>query len=129
YNLNGIGAAYDDRVTRGGPALRRNFRQSAFLGFETDGRKPVTGVLQGFFALKDASGSSEWGVDPAVNFRAGGNVQGSVTLNYFEGVNDQQWYNNYATPGGTAYTFARLEQTTMGVTTRLDYTMTPTLSL
>lgn len=129
YNVNGLGAVYDDRVTRGGPALRRNFRQNVWLGFETDRRAAVTGVLQGFYVFRDVSGSEEWGVDPQLRFRAGGNVQGSVTLNYFEGVNDQQWYNNFATPGGTAYTFARLEQQTLGVTTRLDYTMTPTLSL
>lgn len=129
YNVNAIGPSYDDRVTRGGPAVRRNLRQNTWFGFETDGRKPVTYVLQGFAVFKDESGSSEWGVDPSVNFRAGGNVQGSVALNYYQGVNDQQWYNNYPSGGGTAYTFARLEQTTAGITTRLDYTMTPTLSL
>lgn len=128
FNVNGIGEVYDDRVTRGGPALRRNLRANTWLGFETDQRKPLQYVAQGFFVFRDASGSSDWGVDPALRFRAGGNVQGSVTVNYSESVNDQQWYNNYATPGGTAYTFARLEQTTVGVTTRLDYTMTPTLS-
>lgn len=129
YNVNGIGAAYDDRVTRGGPALRRNFRQNAWFGFQTDGRKPLNTVMQGFVVFRDVSGSHEWGLDPSLQFRAGGNVQGSVSLNYAETVNDQQWYNNYPTPGGTAYTFARLEQTTLGITTRLDYTMTPTLSL
>lgn len=129
YNVNGLGEVYDDRVTRGGPALRRNFRHNTWLGFETDERKPVQYTLQGFAVFTDASGSSEWGLDPSVSFRAGGNVQGSVTFNYYEGVNDQQWYNNYADVGGTSYTFARLDQTTMGITSRLDYTMTPTLSL
>jgi hypothetical protein len=129
FNLNGFGEAYDDRVTRGGPALRRNFRSSSFVGFQTDERKSITYVMQGFMLFRDVSGSSDWGVDPEMRFRAGGNVQGSVSLNYSQGVNDQQWYDNFSTPGGTAYTFARLDQTTMGVTTRLDYTMTPTLSL
>ncbi len=129
YNVNGLGAVYDDRVTRGGPALRRTFRSSAFLGFETDERKALQYVMQGFVAFRDVAGSSDWGVDPEMRFRAGGNVQGSVSLNYSESVNDQQWYNNFSAPSGTAYTFARLDQTTMGVTTRLDYTMTPTLSL
>lgn len=129
YNVNGVGEVYDDRVMRGGAALRRNFRQNVWFGFETDGRKPVTYVAQGFAVFKDVSGSHEWGFDPMLRFRAGGRVQGSVALNYSESVNDQQWYNNFNTPGGVAYTFARLEQKTAGITTRLDYTMTPTLSL
>ena len=129
YNVNGVGATYDDRVTRGGPALRRNFRQNAWLGFETDGRKPVSAVLQGFVVFPDVSGSREWGLDPELNFRAGGNVQGSLSLGYYRGLNDQQWYNNFSTPGGPVYAFARLDQTTLSMTARLDYTMTPTLSL
>jgi len=85
-------------------------------------------VLQGFYVLPDVSGSTEWGVDPSVRFRVASRVQGSVGLHYSEVTNDQQWYNNFSTPGGTAYTFARLEQRTSSVTARLDYTMTPTLS-
>lgn len=127
--MNGIGAVYDDRVTRGGPALRRNTRHNAWFGFETDGRKPVSFVAQGFYVWCDVSGSQDWGVDPGISWRAGGRMQGSLEFNYYEGVNDQQWYGNFAGPTGTAYTFARLDQTTMGITSRLDYTMTPSLSL
>ncbi len=129
WNVNGIGATYDDRVARGGPALRRNMRQNGWFGFETDGRKPVSFVAQGFFVLPDVSGSKDWGVDPSVRFRVASSVQASVGVHYSESVNDQQWYNNFATAGGTAYTFAHLEQKTTSLTARVDYTMTPTLSL
>jgi hypothetical protein len=129
YNVTGVGEVYDDRVMRGGAALRRNLRQNVWFGFETDNRKSVSYTSQGYVVFRDVSGSSVWGVDPAVRFRAGGRVQGSVAFNYSEETNDQQWYNNFNTPGGVAYTFARLEQKTAGITTRLDYTMTPTLSL
>ncbi|MBX3132014.1 MAG: carbohydrate binding family 9 domain-containing protein [Gemmatimonadaceae bacterium] len=129
FNVNGIGEVYDDRVMRGGAALRRNQRVNTWFGFETDRRKSVAYVTELWAVFKDVSGSYNWGVDPMLHFRAGGRVQGSVALNYSESVNDQQWYNNFNTPGGVAYTFARLEQKTAGVTTRLDYTMTPALSL
>lgn len=128
WNVNGIGAAFDDRASRGGPALRRNFRQNGWAGFETDARKAVSYVAQGFYVLPDVSGSKEWGVDPQVRFRVASSVQASVGMHYSESTNDQQWYNNFATPGGTAHTFARLEQKTTSVTARVDYTVTPTLS-
>ena len=129
FNVNGIGEGYDDRTARGGPALRRNLRSSSYAGFETDGRKPVSFVLQGYVALRDQGGSHGFGVDPEVSFRIAGNIQGSIGLSYNESTEDAQWYNNVAAPSGTAYTFAHLDQTTTSVTARLDYTLTPTLSL
>ncbi|MBX3173677.1 MAG: carbohydrate binding family 9 domain-containing protein [Gemmatimonadaceae bacterium] len=129
WNVNGIGEVYDDRSARGGPALRRNLRQNGWFGFETDGRKPISLVLQGFFVLPDASETSEWGVDPSIAFRIASSVQGSLGLGYYWSKNDQQWYGNFDTPTGRAYTFARLDQRTTSLTARLDYTMTPTLSL
>jgi hypothetical protein len=129
WNVNGIGAAYDDRVARGGPALRRNFRQNGWFGFESDGRKPVILVAQGYYSLPDVSGTQEWGVDPEVSFRVASSVQASMGIHYSQFTNDAQWYNNFPTAGGTAYTFAHLEQKTTSLTARVDYTMTPTLSL
>ncbi|MGD0485317.1 MAG: DUF5916 domain-containing protein, partial [Gemmatimonadales bacterium] len=40
-----------------------------------------------------------------------------------------QWYNNYGSGAATHYTFARLDQSTIGVTLRLNYTFTPNVSL
>jgi hypothetical protein len=85
--------------------------------------------MQGFVVFKDASGSSDWGIDPSVNFRVASRVQAEVGLHLSAGVNDAQWYGNETDVSGTHYTFARLSQRTSAITTRLDYTMTPTLSL
>ncbi len=129
WNLNAIGASYDDRASRGGPALRRNFRQNGFFGFETDGRKAVSGVLQGYYVMKDVSGSTEFGLDPSVSFRIASRIQSEIGLSYNAGTYDAQWYGNQTVAGVTHYTFARLEQRTSSVTARVDYTLTPTLSL
>ncbi len=129
YNLNNLGESYDDRAARGGPAVRRNFRQNVFFGFETDGRKSTSYVLQGYYVFRDVSGSQFWGVDPEFNYRLASRVQGSVGLSYNESTDDAQWYNNYATSTGTAYTFARLQQRTASITARMDYTLTPTMSV
>jgi hypothetical protein len=43
---------------------------------------------------------------------------------------DRQWYGNFTDRGGaTHYTFAHLEQRTTALTTRIDFTATPTLTL
>lgn len=129
YNVSGLGEAYDDRAARGGPALRRATRANGWFGFATDGRKATTVSLQGYYLPADVAGSTEWGVDPSLNFRVASQVQASVGLNLSAGTAGQQWYRNIRDAGGTHYTFARLDQRTSAVTARLDYTMTPTLSL
>ncbi len=129
FNVNALGASYDDRAARGGPALRRNLRQNMWFGFESDGRKPVSFVLQGYGVFPDVSESSEWGIDPSINMRMASSVQASVGLHLSAGTYDNQWYGNFTDGTGTHYTFARLQQRTSSVTARVDYTMTPTLSL
>ena len=64
-----------------------------------------------------------------MRFRVASRMQGSLGLGFYKTVNDQQWYANVTDGGGTHYAFARLDQTTMALTGRFDYTMTPTLSL
>lgn len=129
FNVNGIGESFDDRASRGGPALRRNLRRNGWLGFQTDQRSPLNATLQGYFVLADVSGSTEWGIDPSLNFRVASRLQGSVGLHLSAGTYDAQWYRNTTDASGTHYTFARLDQRTTSLTTRVDYTMTPTLSL
>ncbi|MFN0097145.1 MAG: DUF5916 domain-containing protein [Gemmatimonadaceae bacterium] len=129
FNANGIGEVYDDRAARGGPAVRRPLRRNTWLGFETDGRKSVSGTLQGYFSPADEAGTTEWGIDPSLNFRVASRLQAEVGLHLSAGTLGQQWYGNVTDAQGTHYTFARLGQRTTSLTARVDYTMTPTLSL
>ncbi len=129
FNVGGLGRVYDDRAARGGPAVRRPLRKNTWFGFETDGRKSVSGVLQGYYVFKDESGTTEWGMDPSVNFRVASQLQAEIGLNLSASTLGQQWYGNVTDAQGTHYTFARLQQRTSSITARFDYTMTPTLSL
>jgi Domain of unknown function (DUF5916) len=129
YNVNAIGPSFDDRAARGGPALRRNQRHNTWFGFESDGRKAASFTLQGYYVFKDVSGTTEWGMDPAVNFRVASRMQAEISLNLSAGNYDAQWYGNVTDVAGTHYTFARMQQRTSAITTRFDYTVTPTLSV
>jgi hypothetical protein len=128
YNVNRIGETYDDRMSRGGPAVRRDISHNVWAWFETDTRKSVSFVWDSWGMLPDVAGSSEYGFGPGVNFRLASQMQGSVRLNHNVGSYAQQWYGNYTTPD-TAYAFAQLDQKTTSITARFDYTMSPTLSL
>jgi len=52
-----------------------------------------------------------------------------LSLNWTRNRSDAQWYGNYTdTTGAWHYTFAHLDQTTVGVVVRLNYTISPNMS-
>jgi hypothetical protein len=128
---NAIGASFDDRAARGGPAVRVSPRWNLFTGWEGDARWAVSpNVFAGRFG-GDGGRSRGWWVGPGVEMRVASRVSSSLGLNFERNRNDWQWVGNVGDAGAdtTRYTFARLDQTTMSVTTRLNLTATPTLSL
>jgi hypothetical protein len=68
-------------------------------------------------------------VEPQVNVRASSRLDVRVGAFYEASINDNQFRGNITDNAGTHYTFARLDQSTMSLTSRLNFTATPTLSL
>ena len=130
-NLNGNGTLYDDRAARGGPAVRKSPSRNVWMGVETDTRKRMYGNLFMGTGRADDGRGRDWYVDPSVTFRLASRMSGTFGVYYSEMVNDNQWRQNYgaATSDTTHYTFARLDQSTMSVSARVNYTFSPALSL
>jgi hypothetical protein len=79
----------------------------------------------------DEGRSNGWWVEPSVNVRVASQFSASVGASYNASTNDSQWYGNFGAAGAdtTHYAFARLEQRTLSLTTRLNFTASPTLSV
>ncbi|HEX2721544.1 MAG TPA: DUF5916 domain-containing protein [Gemmatimonadaceae bacterium] len=130
-NLNDFVTTYDDRVARGGPALRNTSSWEMWGGMESDSRKAYTyNVFAGTYGGDLGRSSGKW-VEPGAQFRIGSQFSGSLGVSFNHSINDAQWRANFGVAGvdTTHYTFARLDQKTVSLTTRMNYTATPTLSL
>ena len=69
-------------------------------------------------------------LSPGLQFRLSSRCSASASANYDHNVNDDQWHSNVSSAGGaTHYTFARLDQTTLSMNGRVNFTASPTLSL
>jgi hypothetical protein len=126
FNVNGQG--FNDRLTRGGPGgyVPGNLNQWMYL--DTDDRKPITlNVFASWF--NDWGKSAGWDVGPQLTWRPKRalSVSGGFSVN--RNVNDAQWVENVEAADGTHYVFGRIDQTTVSLTTRVNYTLTPTLTL
>ena len=129
-NYNDFTPTYNDRYARGGPAVRNAQSTNFWSGIESDSRKK-TNLYFWFGGYRGDEGKTTgWYVNPELATKIGSQLSASIGLNYSRDINDSQWRANFGESGvdSTHYTFARLDQKTVSMTTRIDYTATPTLS-
>lgn len=126
---NNIGGAYSDRDSRGGPVVYMPARLQSWMGLSGDRRRAVSPSINAFASRRFDGLGSSWNVGTGVQARVGSQFNGSLNVNYSRNIDDQQWNGNFVDAGVSSYTFARLYQATSSITMRLNYTVTPTLSV
>ena len=127
--INNVVPTYSDRDARGGPVVYLPRRVQMWSGLEGDSRQAITPTLNFSGSRRTDALSSNWNASLGARFRMGGQLNGSLNFSYSRNIDDQQWINNFVDGGVTSYTFARLYQATSSATFRLNYTLTPTLSI
>jgi len=125
---------YDDRLLRGGPLAYRpaQFYVGGFLNSDT--RRKVW--FNPYVNLTQVLGNDAWSANGGVYMesRPLSNLHITFGPDYSRNVSVSQWVRNVSDAGatatfGTRHVFANLEQTTLSLVTRLNWTMTPRLSL
>jgi uncharacterized protein DUF5916/cellulose/xylan binding protein with CBM9 domain len=127
-----LGTTYCDRCMRGGPALRVDRYLAPWFGFEGDDRHRLAPMLFFNYWRGDGGRSHSLNSNGMLMIRASSRFQPSLGFDYTVNHDDSQWYGNFAdtlTPGLIHYTVATLAQKTLGLTARMDYTVSPTLTV
>ncbi len=133
-----ITASYSDfggthcvSCARGGPALRQSSKRG--IRFDVVGDPRPTIVPKAAYRVGNSDEGRSWyrGGDLGVDVRVASRFSTSLGLTYDEVTNDQQWIGNYGAllSDTTRFTFARLHQYIFSLTSRANWTATPTLSL
>jgi hypothetical protein len=126
-NYNGVGV--NTAVLRGGPAYLKEPNWNWWYGFNSDDRKSVRFFFNGWGNARFASESWNYGLGPEVSWRPSTRAQISVGGNYSKNLEDVQWIERVGSGDAARYVFGRMDQSTVGVTTRMDLAFTPTLTL
>ncbi|HSD32763.1 MAG TPA: DUF5916 domain-containing protein [Gemmatimonadales bacterium] len=125
-----LGATYDDRAARSGPAMRQDPYLAPWLFINGDDRQQMVPSLSvNVFRGGDGHGRS-LSVSPGVSVKLSTRLLATASLDWSKNDNGYQWYGNVTdTLGETHFGFARLRQTTEAVTTRVNYTISPVMTL
>ncbi|HZG43801.1 MAG TPA: DUF5916 domain-containing protein, partial [Longimicrobium sp.] len=116
----------DVRGLRGGPALVDEGAWMASVGLRTDNRRRVSYSANTGFYREDDSGMLDRFLSASVNVRPSSRL--SLSLSPSVSTSDDQVQYVTREPSGR-YVFGRLDRTVVAVTTRLNYTFTPDLTL
>jgi len=114
---------------RGGPSMIMPGNQSFNLNLGTDYSKKLSFFLGNYHSSGDASSFIAHEYYAEINYRPSNSVSISIEPDY--GIQHQEL--QYVTTDGTAenpiYLFAKLDQKTLGITFRINYTINPELSI
>ena len=126
-------SVFDDRLTRGGPVVRRPALNYFNVGVQTDSRKKVSGNFNADHACNsdgdcDHSFSVSLNLKPRSNVAVslGPSINHSETGSQFVGSYDD---STYALFYRERYVFAHLTQNSVSMDTRFNVTFSPTLTL
>jgi hypothetical protein len=124
---------FDDRLTRGGPVVRRPSVNSYFLNLNTDSRKALVFYLGPNYSCT-SEGACSWSTYLTATIRPASNVSLTLGPNYSHNESRAQYVTAVADPTATSfygrrYVFASLKQSTLSMETRLNIAFTPTLTL
>jgi hypothetical protein len=125
YNWQQLG--FDDRLTRGGPAGFVNGYRTGWWWLDSDARRRLS---LNMFNGGGSNGVGSWFRDHEfqVTYRPMSAFTFTQGVRVNRVVNAEQWVE-LVTDTTDHYTFGRIDQTTVALTERLNYTMTPNLSL
>ena len=128
--IGNLGDVYCDRCARGGgPAARVDQFISPWGGIQLDQRRAIVPSLWMNYFKGDQGHSQSINVSPQVDLRISSQFRGSVSLSASHNINDRQDVNPSTDSTGTHYLFAHLDQQTVSMSFRVDYTATPTLTV
>jgi hypothetical protein len=124
-NFQALG--FDDRATRGGPGIFSEGFTTGWSYIESDNRRRVSlNYFNG--GGRNGKGSMFIEVSPSITYRPLPAVSFNPGVRFSKNVFDSQWVNKI-TDASDHYVFSHLNQSTVAMTVRLNYTMTPNLSL
>ena len=129
YGVNYNGAPIRDRITRGGPAVLGNRSVGIWYYLGSDSRKSVSANYNGYHEA-DGEGTTRHNIGPNVTWRPTSATSVSTGFRYNINDDDSQWVENEEPESQPArYVFGRLAQRTVAFTFRVNYTLTPNLSI
>lgn len=127
-NINGEGLSSAE--LRGGPALKVTGTKNMWFAFGSNDQKRLTGEAQ-FMVLGGNENNSKKMFDCGISFgyRPSKNLKITLSPNFNKNNDELQYVTQQDYSNKTDYIFARIHQRTLSASLRINYIITPNLSI
>ncbi|MBT8335573.1 MAG: carbohydrate binding family 9 domain-containing protein [Gemmatimonadetes bacterium] len=124
---------YSRNATRGGPVMQDPGSARASLRFNSDRRKALSFGFGGDYRTGFRDSGGNWGVGAEVQYRPSPRVELSMQPRWSKATDAAQYVTStgtltYDPTYGRRYLFAELERTTFSMETRMNVSVSPTLT-
>ena len=128
--LGHLGPTFDDRRARGGPAVRVDPIVSSWAEWDGDSRPVVVPALWTNYWRGDGGRSESINLGSQVSVRIASQFNTTIGVSVTHNIDNTQPFSPATDSTGTThYPLAHLDQKTLSFTGRVDYTVTPELTL
>ena len=117
--------AISTRHLRGGPTIIEPSQFFSWYGFSTDNRKKLAFGLNGFYARSGERGSYHAEFSPQMTIRPSSRFELTLSPGYTESKDDMQHVDEV----DGHYILGHIDMRVISMTTRLNYTLSPEMSL
>ena len=129
--IDNFGAVYCDRCTRGGPVLRQSRGLYPWFGVNGDGRKRLVPSMWVNLGYWDEGESFNRWLSPFLSIKVSTQLNAEIGAGIGKTRDNTQWFGNFTddVSGVTHYTFAHLDQRTLSMNLRVNYTIKPNMTV
>lgn len=121
-------AAQSTSALRGGPAIARPGGLRYNVWVNSDRRRALTFNASTHGGYEEDTGQWNYGLSSTIGVRPTSSMNLSLAPGYNRNHNTWQYVTQLEAAGARRYVFGVLDQRTLSLTTRLNYTVSPTLS-
>jgi hypothetical protein len=128
-SLNYTSQMLDTRILRGGYAMLVPANWSDFFYLRTDYSKKLFFDISGNLSASDNKSIRFYSLQPGVSLMVTHTLKISVSVNYDNNFDRLQYVDTKKVQGENVYILGKISQQTLGSTFRIDYNITPELSI
>lgn len=122
-------ASLNTRILRGGPALKSQGNWNYSYSLSSNRRKILSFTFNGSNIWSDDGVSRFYRFQPSISLRASNALGLSANFSYSFNRDDLQYVTTRIVNEENRYIFARINQKTLGITVRFNYSLTPELTI
>ncbi len=130
FGMNVNGEGLSSAELRGGPAIKLAGSKNIRIGVESSDQKKLTAGTE-FMALggNEKNSRKMYNYEISLGYRPSKNLKITLSPNFTSNNDELQYVTQQDYTGNTDYVFARINQKTLSASLRINYNITPDLSI